>query len=710
MELLRHTSKSPLARKQSEEDILATARERFRLIENAEQQIRLEARTDLRYVRGEQWDSQDVTNRTAGNVRRPCLTFNKLSGPLNQVANEARTNQPGIEVHPVDSVSDPDTAEVLEGMIRHIEYVSKADEVYETAIEQSAAGSFGYFKITTQYTCANSFDQELRIERIPDPFSVYLDPFCQQADKSDMRFAFEVQFMPKDDYKAAYGDTVVSQMNFYQGAVNPAPNWITNEGVLVARYWTRDPVEKTLVGVEWPDGKVTGVFDDELPDPLPNGLKYANGPDGKPLKRDTQVHEVQCRVINGIEILEESDWRGQYIPILYVGGKEMYVEGQRYLFSLVRFARDPQKLYNFYRSSEAETVMLGTKAPWIGVKGAFKDKRWETANTVPWSYLEYEPIDIAGNPAQPPSRNVFEPPIQALSLGAAQASDDIKATTSMFDAALGAQAPESSGIAIQRRQSQSGMSNMHFLDNLNRAIRHCGEMLVDLIPKIYDAPREVRILGEDRTQQIVKVNQQYVDDKGKDRCYDFSLGQYDVALAVGPSYPTQRLEAFDTMTRMAQAYPQLLQIAGDLIFANGDFPGADKIADRLKRTLPPGLQDQPDGTPPLPPAVMQKMQSDAQTIQQLTQSLQAATQQIQMKAVEVQSAERIEIAKIESDDRQAAVKAQVDLLTAEMKLKSSEDIALMRAQLAQVEAQIARMSGGMVSAPPVQPPAPAVAQ
>jgi hypothetical protein len=293
-------------------------------------------------------------------------------------------------------------------------------------------------------------------------------------------------------------------------------------------------------------------------------------------------------------------------------------------------------------------------------------------------------------------RNQFEAPIQALSLGAAQASDDIKATTNMYDAALGAQGQESSGIAIQRRQSQSGMANMHFLDNLNRAVRHCGEVLVDLIPKIYDTPRVVRILGEDRAQQIIKVNQQYTDEKGKDHCYDFSLGDYDVALSPGPSYVTQRQEAFDVMTRLTQAYPQIMQIAGDLVFSNGDFPGADKIAERFKKTLPPQLQDTPDGAEPVPPAAMAKMQQDAQAIQQLTQALQEANQREQTKALQLASVERIETAKIQSDNRQkaaeirsddwqASVKAHVDLLTAEMRARSNEDVALMRAQLSHIE-------------------------
>lgn len=689
--------------KQSEADILATARARFTLVETAESDIRKEAREDFRYIRGEQWENADVSSRTTGGNRRPCLTFNKLTGPLNQTANEARTNQPGIEVHPVDSSTDPETADVLEGLIRHIEYVSKADEVYETAIEQSAGGGFGYFKVATRYATPASFDQELRIERIPDPFSVYIDPFAREADKADMKWAFETEFVSQEDYKAEYGDTEPAQLNFYAGMTNPAPGWIREDGVLIARYWVREPVNRKLVAVTWPDGKVTGQFADEMPDPLPAGLTYATDAAGKRVERDTTTYEVKCYKINGVEILETIDWPGQYIPILVVLGKEMIVEGQRFIFSLVRFARDPQRLYNFYRSSEAETVMLGTKAPWVGVKGAFKDPRWATANVIPWAYLEYEPVDIAGNPAPPPQRNAFEPPIQAMSLGAAQAADDIKSTTNIYDAALGAQGPESSGIAIQRRQSQSGMSNLHFMDNLSRAIRHCGEILVDLIPRIYDTPREIRILGEDRAQQVVKVNQSYRDDKGKDRYHDLSIGKFDVAITTGPSYPTQRLEAFDTMTKLAQAYPPIMQVAGDLIMENGDFPGADKIADRLRKTLPPALQDSPDGAPPIPPQLAAKMAQDQQLIETLTQRVQELAQQEQSKALQVASDERIQLAKIQADKEQATLQARVDLVTTEMKVKSNEDIEILKGQLAQIQAQIALMNTGATTPQPAAP-------
>lgn len=700
-----------MPRKQSEEDILETARERFRLCEDAEALIRRDALDDLRFCSGDQWNAWDRQSRTnIGPGRRPCLSINKLIGPLNMAANEARLNQAGIKVYPVDSSTDPDTADVIEGMIRHIESVCKADEVYETALEQSCAGSFGYFRVSTRYCGPKSFDQELRIERVLDPFTIYIDPYAREADKSDMRFAFEVEIIPKEEYKKEYPDSEVVNLNFYQGFLNPVPNWVTDSGVRVARYWTVDTNKRTLRMIEWPDGKRTPQYKDEVPDELPQGLKYVTDADNQPVERETEVRQVRWRKINGVEILDEGEWEGQWIPIMVVLGKEMYVDGQRKLFSLVRFAKDAQQLYNFYRSSEAETVLVGSKAPWIGVKGIFKDPRWANANTVPYSFLEYEPLDIAGNPAQPPQRNVFEPPIQALSVGAAQASDDIKATTGIFDASLGAQGNETSGVAIRQRQSQTGLANAHFIDNLNRAIRMCGIILTDLIPKIYDTAREVRILGEDRAQQIVKVNQQFRDWNGELKCYDLTSGQYDVVASVGPTSATQRQETWDTLTQLAQAYPSLVQIAGDIIFQNADFQGAKEIADRLRKSLPPGLADQPGNEKQQLQMLAAKDQQSQQTIEQLTQALQNANEQIRTRSIEEQGRLAAEHMKTSAGEREAAVKAQVDLISGIAKAGVPEAMGVLATQVELAEVMIRGMytgsAAGAVSTPAPMTPAP----
>lgn len=686
-----------MAKKQTDEDIIATCRERLKLAQSAEQEIRREAKIDLEFAAGQQWDPDDERRRNsfAPGAKRPCLTFNKLTGPLNMVANEARMNAPGLQALPVDSAGDPDTASVIEGMLRQIEYDSKADQVYQTALEQSTKGAIGTFKVVTKYCHNKTFDQELRIERIVNPFSVFFDPFARQADKSDAMWAVELEWLSREEYDAAFGDSEVVKAGYYDGGTNPAPEWIGKEGVQVARYWYVEIETKKLIGVMWPDGKRTAEYYDDLPDDLPEGIEFAKDEDGNVLEREDEIRHVRMCRTNGVEILDRTEWKGKYIPILLVQGEEMYIGEKRYVFSLIRFARDPQKLYNFYRSSEAETVMLGTKAPWVGVKGAFKDTRWATANTVPWSYLEYEPIDIAGNPAPPPQRNLFEPPIQALSFGAAQASDDIKATTNIYDASLGAMSNETSGVAIRQRQSQGGLSNFHFVDNLNRAILQCGKILVDLIPKIYDTAREVRILGEDQAAKIVKVNQQYVDEYGAPRNYDLTGAEYDVRLKVGPNWKTDQEKASEMLTQLAQAYPPLMQIAGDLVFDNLQFKGSDKIADRLRRSLPPALQDKPELKPQQ--MLVQQNQQQAMQIEQLSQALQQTTDDLRTKRLQIESDERMKQAEIESSDRQAALKAQVDLVTADAKLTSQESIAGLREELAMLKLQIARMATGAAS-------------
>jgi hypothetical protein len=312
-------------------------------------------------------------------------------------------------------------------------------------------------------------------------------------------------------------------------------------------------------------------------------------------------------------------------------------------------------------------------------------------------------LDIAGNPAQPPQRNVFEPPIQALTIGAAQASDDIKATTNVYDASLGSQSNEVSGIAIQRRQGQMELSNFHFVDNLNRAILQCGVILCDLIPKIYDTPRQVRILGEDMQEEIVRVNQQFTDDHGVTRCYDLANGKYDVRMKIGPSFKTQREQTASQLVELSQNFPQLMQVAGDIVFDNLNLPGAEKIADRLRKSMPPGLTDDPSKKPQEMLAAQNQQQ--AQQIEQMTAALTKLTDDIRAKTIEAEYSQRIEQMKIESSDRQAALKAQVDLIKAEASLTSTENIALLKSQVADLQRQITLMASGAAAEAAEQPEA-----
>jgi hypothetical protein len=342
---------------------------------------------------------------------------------------------------------------------------------------------------------------------------------------------------------------------------------------------------------------------------------------------------------------------------------------------LIRFARDPQQLYNYYKTAQAEAVMLAPKAPFIGVEGQFEghENKWQTANLINYAYLEYRPVSLNGQPAPPPQRNTYEPPIQALSIGAMQSADDIKATTAIFDASLGARSNETSGVAILQRQREGDTANFHFLDNLSRAQKHVGRILLDLIPKIYDTDRWIRILGEDQKQRVVRVNAAYQDEDGRQREYNLSAGKYDVTVSTGPSYATKRQEAFAMLTEFARSWPQLFQIAGDIVFRNSDIPGADELADRIRKTLPPQLAAAEEEPQQLSPQAQAQLQALATQNEQLTQELNRVSQELQTRRLEVESRERI-----------AALQTQARLIETEAKLGSSEALALLREEIAAI--------------------------
>jgi len=641
--------------------LLKEAKERFQEASEAENWNREQARQDLRFLAGDQWDERARQQRESSN--RPVITINKLPGFVAQVVNDSRQNKPAIKISPTDDSSgDADTAEVIQGLIRHIEYASDADVAYQTAFEHAVMCGFGAFRILTDYAGDESFDLEIKIEPIADPFSVYFDPYAKRADGSDARYVFVVERMSKQEFKERWPGSETSSTNFFDGDIGQAEGWITDDSVQVAEYWYVRTKRKRLLALA--DG--TRVFEDQL-GPEHEGIAVLK-------EREVLTREIRCASINGAETLEDEPWPGQYLPIVRIFGREMVVDGERRLFSLIRFARDPQQLYNYYKTAQAETVMLAPKSPWIGAEGQFAGHEhvWRTANLINHPYLQYKPISINGQPVPPPTRNTFEPPIQALSVGAAQSSDDIKATTGIYDASLGARSNETSGKAILARQREGDVATYHFLDNLARSQRQAGRILVDLIPRIYDTARTIRIIGEDDSQRVIRVNERFFDEEAnRYRHYDLSVGKYDVTVSTGPSYTTKRQEAFDMLTKFAQAYPQLLQIAGDILFRNSDVPGAPELADRFRKTLPPNLaEDDKQGGEPVPPQVQAKLQQMSQMIEQLTAELNRANDDIKAKRLELESRERIE-----------TLKAEVELLKTQAQLGSRNAIETLQAEI-----------------------------
>lgn len=642
---MRTKNSSPDDSKSKNAELLATAKTRFKLAETAESDSKKLALIDQKQRIGDQWDEKDKTLRAEDN--RPCLTVNKMHQFIKQVCNDQRQNRPGIRVSPVDDKADVDTADVLQGLIRHIEYNSNAEIAYDTGFESAVEHGFGYWRVLTDYVSPDSFDQEILIKQVKDSMKVWCDPYFQEPDGSDMNWAFIAEDFNKDDYIAEYGESELAQMKDWASLSEDDSGWFDENSCRVVEYMFKEFEDKTLCLIEYADeesGELVQqtVYLDELPEGFPEEQIIQ--------KRKTQTCTVRVVKINGHEILEETVWPGRYIPLIPMLGDDLIIEGKRYREGLIRQAIDSQKMLNYWVTCETEMIALSPKAPWIGVEGQFEghEEEWETANTRPHAYLEYAQVSIAGKPAPPPQRNIQEAPVGAITNARIQASEDLKAVVGIYDDTLGKRAQADSGIAIQRRNQQSQTSNFHFVDNLARSIRHTGRIILDAIPQVYDTERAVRILAEDDEQKVVMINQIF-EEGGKPKIYDLSLGKYDVTVDEGPNFQTKRQEAAESMLQFIQSYPQGAPLIADLIAKNLDWPGAQDIADRFKKQLPPELQNDGSEDDQVPPQVMAQMKQMDEMIQMLTEQLNKANEETRSKLIELESKERIEFSKQETD-------------------------------------------------------------
>lgn len=612
----------------SDKDIIKEALEAFEVASTAEKDNRKAALEDLKFSRlGEQWPDDIKAQRdTEG---RPCLTINKLPAFIRQVINDGRQNKPSIRVHPADSAADPDTAKIINGLIRNIEYTSNADVAYDTALESAVTMGFGYWRINVDYAYDDTFDLDMMIEAVPNPFSVYGDPYSTKSDSSDWNSAFVVEMLTKSQFHAKYKGA--DEMKSWEVEYNDlhAP-WGGEDTLMIAEYWTRTEAPRLIVQLS--DGAIIDAdqykANQEVFDEL--GLTITGD-------RTVKSHKVKQRILSGAEVLESTDWAGRYIPIIPVYGEEVNVEGVRYLRSLVRDSKDPQRMFNFWRTASTELVALAPKTPFIGPKGSFTTDadKWATANTKSHAYIEYDGM-------APPQRQPFAGPPAGALQEALNASDDMKAIIGIYDAGLGARSNETSGKAILARQRESDTSTFHFIDNLNRSIRHTGRVIIDLIPHVYNKARVIRILGgEDRrTPENVQINTPMPQEDGTSKIYDLTAGKYDLTVDTGPSFNTQREEAANQMLELLRAFPQAAPFIGDLLAKNLDWPGAEEISERLQTMLPPQLQKDKDGKPkqqsPEALQAQEQMKQMQQAIQQLIEQNKALDLQVKNKQAEIE--------------------------------------------------------------------------
>lgn len=640
---------------------LKTAHDRFQLCAEAEETQRQKSLEDWRFRIGEQWPDDIKAKRYQDG--RPCLTMNRIPQFLSQITNEQRQQRPSPRVNPVGNGADKETAEILEGIIRHIEVRSDAEVPRDTAFEQMVTGGIGHYRIMTEYD-GDGFEQEICICKIPDPFKVFTDPAAVEEGRCDAKFRFIIEDLTPEQYREKYPKSEMSSLDDWNAAGIRSPLWFPKGNVRVAEYYYIEEEKTTIYQLE--DGSVV--------EELPKGVNPVN-------QRDRKTCHVKWAKINAAEVLDERDIPGEYIPVISVIGREAVVDGHKEQEGLVRFMKDPMRQYNYFQSAATEGIALAPKAPFVMAEGQDEgyEQQWAMANVANFSSLKYKPISVGGSVLGAPQRSTAEPPIQAMMLMVRQADMDLKNASGLTDPNLGMSKADQSGEAIKALQSQGQIANVNWTDNLARSIRVEGKILLGMITHIYDTPRVMRIIDPDGSvrQVVTHVGPEQAPDAQAmltqeiTKIYDLSVGDYDVAVSVGPSYQTKRQQSADSMINLAKVVPQVAQVAGDLLVGNMDFPGADQIAERLKSLLPPQVLSGDDPKTQLAQAQAQLQQTAAQ-FQQLSGLLQQQHEIIQGKQVE--NAARIEIEKMKVEAQIAVAEINTKAQDARQRLEWEQEM------------------------------------
>ena len=604
-----------------DEGIIEQAKQFLNFCSDNDSNNRVEAMEDLKFAGGDQWPVEIQNSRLLES--RPYLTINKIDAYCRQIANSQRQQRPRIKCHGVNTQSDEKIAELITGICRHVEEQSDADAAYDNAFDFAVRMGWGFWRVTTDYVRPDSFDQEIYIKRIENPFMVYFDPNSNEPDGSDAEKCLITEVVSKEAFRKMYPDAETDAGFTPRGTGDSQSEWITKEDIRIAEYFYTEYTHTKLVLLS--DG--TTVYEDEMPSQdmmLAAGIYEVS-------RRITVKKQIKWVKLTGMQILEKRDWAGKYIPVVPVYGQQLVVDSKKKKFGLTRMAKDPQRMYNFWSTALTESVALAPKAKWLLAEGQDEghEDEWTQANIKSMPVLRYKQTDSEGRPAGVPVRLQPEPPPTGITTALQGLNADLMAVVGIYDPSMLPQGNQS-GKAIQGQQMQTDMTNFHYYDNLTRSIKQTGRIILDLIPSVYDKERALRIIGDDGKGEMITVNQPSVDEMGVETLLnDVTVGEYDVVMETGPGYNSKRQEAVDSMVQMLQVDPALMQQAGDLVFRNMDFPGADIIADRLAAANPLA---QIDDKPNVPPQVQMQLAQSQQVIQKLQQELQAMQMDIKYGA------------------------------------------------------------------------------
>jgi len=631
--------------------IVKEAKERFNRTQSYEARARANYLNDIKFANADAyngWQWPNDLRRTRDLDDKPTLTINKTQQHNLQIINDAKQNKPGIRIRPTGNGATYEAAQIYNGIIHHIEYISNAQTAYMNAVQFQVETGWGFWRLSTDYAGPESFDQEIFINIIPNPLAVLIDPDAKEVDKSDMMFALIFEDIEKHEFLAMYPEYKNMDLNPALGAED---EWITRDHVRIAEYFRKVKKKEKFVRVRHPlSGQMFQGYLSKIDKEHHEGILA----DPDTIWREVELDQIEWYLIIGEEAVEKKIWPGKYIPIVPLFGRETQIDGEMDRKGHTRALIDPQRMYNYWSSSATEQVALQSKTPYVAPAEAIEgyETYWESANVVNHSVLPYNGLDDEGNQIAPPQRQMPPEMARAYLDGLQIASNEMMMVSGQYQSMMGAPSNERSGKAITERQRQGDNATYHFIDNLGNAIRITGKMLIDLIPKIYTEKRIMQIMAEDGEDIEIEIDPkaqqsliQHVNEEGKviKRIFNPNVGRYEVQADIGPDYGTGRQQTFDALTTIISQAPGLMNIIGDLLLKAADFPMADEAAQRLKRMTPPQALGQG------PSMSEQQLQ---QQLQQLQQALGKLTFDDQKHKLELKGKDQlrdIEAYKAETD-------------------------------------------------------------
>jgi hypothetical protein len=557
------------------EEYLDTVRKEYEADLTADDDNRKHAKDDKKFAAGEQWDPEVLATRAG----LPCLVINQIPQFVAQLVGDWRQQRNAIKVLPGED-GDVEVASIRGDLIRSIEYKSRADRVYDTAFESTVQCGDGAFRVSVEYAKDDVFDQDIFIRPIDDALSVVWDRLSIDPTGRDARHCYVEDRLPLTEFRKKFKEADPSGLGSDLKKMCRSSGWLGENDARVVEHW-RMIERNRLLGL-FTDQSIHVITGETL-----NELEEKHGSIIK--TRMAPCLYAQMHLVTGWQILSGPyEYKLNRLPIIRMTGRVVTLEDKRVRYGLVRFMKDAVRLKNFWRSVAAEHLGYSPKAQWMATESAVEGRE----EMIRKAHMSRDPLLVFNDEAVF-GQNVqrVEPPqLQMALLNEANINtQDMKDVTGIQDASLGIKSNETSGKAIMARQREGDIASLTFYDNGNASILEGGDVINQLIPQIYDATRVVRLIGEDETPKLMKVNDPF-DPKSP----DLSIGGYDVALSTGASYTTRRAEAAEAMMQAIQVWPQLIQVAGDVIAKAQDWPGADKLAERLKKTIPPQFLDEED--------------------------------------------------------------------------------------------------------------------